>query len=348
MSKEIMVQEALCLPGAKLIDVRSENEYAEATIPGALNLPLLHDEERAAVGTTYKQIGVEDARLLGVEMVSPRVPEIIKEYNDIVCQGPVVVFCWRGGMRSKAVCSLLEAAGIEVYRLVGGYKAYRRYINEYLERSLPHRVVVIHGLTGVGKTEVLHELRQMSLPAVDLEGLANNRGSVFGQIGLDPQPSQKMFESLLVKELAFWEPAGYIVVECESRRIGRIILPVALSEAMKSAVRILAYCSIEARTERIKRIYAGNFAASKEGLKNAVASLAQRVGKKKVAELSQLIDEGDLDEVVQYLLVNYYDPLYRYPSQPDDRYDLNVDTADVHKAAGVIKDYLEHKMRPET
>lgn len=340
MLNEITVQEALALPGAKLIDVRSESEYTEATIPGAINLPILHDSERVQVGTAYRKQGVDDAKLMGLGFVSPRLPQVVKQYQELSQKEPLVVFCWRGGMRSKSVCSVLEATGIPVYRLTGGYKAYRKYVNEYLERPLPHRAAVIHGLTGVGKTEVLYELQRLFEPAVDLEGLANNRGSVFGQIGLAPQPSQKMFESLLVKELAFWEPAGYIIVECESRRIGRIILPAVLVNAMRPGTHILAYCPVEERIQRIKRIYAGNMDNSKGGLKTAIMSLGQRLGKQKVAELTELVDKGRLDEVVEYLLIKYYDPLYKYPSQPSSDYDLNVDTTDVQRAAKTIKEYM--------
>lgn len=342
MFNEITVQEALAMPGAKLIDVRSENEYAEATIPGAINLPILHDSERVQVGTAYRNQGVDDAKQLGLDFVSPRLPQIVKQYQELSNKEPVVVFCWRGGMRSKSVCSVLDVNGVPVYRLVGGYKAYRRYVNEYLERPLPHRVVVIHGLTGVGKTEVLYELQRLFEPAVDLEGLANNRGSVFGQIGLAPQPSQKMFESLLVKELAFWEQTGYIIVECESRRIGRISLPAVLVNAMRSGIHILAYCHIEERIQRIKRIYAGKIDSSKDGLNTAIMSLGQRLGKKKVGELTALVDRGCLNEVVEYLLIKYYDPLYKYPSQPSPEYDLNVDTTDIQRAAKTIKEYMNH------
>lgn len=342
MSREITVKEALALPGAKLIDVRSESEFLEATLPGAVNIPLLKDEERAVVGTLYKHEGVNLARQKGLEFVSPRLPHIIKEFQDISGVGQLVVFCWRGGMRSKSVCSVLESVGIPVYRLVGGFKAYRRYVNEYLNRVLPHKAVVIHGNTGVGKTELLEELEKLALPAVDLEGLANNRGSVFGQIGLEPQPSQKMFDGLLVQELAFWEPRGYIIVECESRRIGRILLPDSLVQAMSSAVRILAYSSIEARTDRIIRIYGGASDKNKTELKAALMSLTQRLGKTKVAELVELLENGHLNEVVGYLLVNYYDPLYRYPNRPTGEYDLCVDTGDMERAAKQIKEFLEN------
>ena len=348
MSNEITVKEALALPGAKFVDVRSESEYAEATVPEAVNIPLLRDEERVSVGAAYKHEGVDTASALGFEIVTPRLSGMIKKFQDLRHDGPLVVFCWRGGMRSKSICSLLESIGIPVFRMTGGYKAYRRYINEYLSGHLLHRTVVIHGLTGVGKTEVLEELRQMSAPAVDLEGLANNRGSVFGQIGMRPQPSQKMFEALLVRELVFWSEVGYIIVECESRRIGRIILPESLAEAMRAGIRILAYCPIDKRIERIKKIYGGESGENRAELKAAIVSLGQRVGKKRVLEFSQMVDAGQTDEVVEYLLVKYYDPLYKYPSQPDQDYDLSVNTSDIRKAAVQIKDFLDHRMQPQS
>lgn len=344
MSNEISVREALELSGAKIIDVRSESEYAEATIPGALNIPLLDNSQRAEVGKLYKQKGAEEARELGLQFVSPKLSGIVRQFSEQAQEGPLVVFCWRGGMRSKSVCSLLESMGLPVYRLVGGYKAYRRYVHEYLTRPLSLKVVVIHGLTGVGKTEVLHELRRMSLPAVDLEGLANNRGSVFGQIGMYPQPSQKMFDSLLVKELALWEAAGYIIVECESRRIGRLILPDNLIEAMRNGIKILAYCPIKIRMERIKRIYSSKnefgLVENKEELKKAIKSLERRIGKQRTTEFCRMVDLGQLNEVVQHLLVSYYDPLYRYPSEPSAQYDLSIDTSDISTAAAKISAVL--------
>lgn len=346
MVQEITIKEALALPGVKFIDVRSESEFSEASVPEAINLPVLTDAQRARVGTAYKHQGVDVARSLGLEYVSPRLPDMVKEYQELAVENPLVVYCWRGGMRSKSMCSLLESMDVPVYRLVGGYKAYRRYVNEYLDRPLPHQVTVIHGLTGVGKTEILEELARLGSPAVDLEGLANNRGSVFGQIGLRPQPSQKMFDGLLVRELAFWEACGNIIVECESRRIGRIILPSSLIEAMRAGIKILAYCPVGERIKRIKRIYAGDYTDNREDLKKAILSLGQRVGRKRVDEFCQQVDEGRLDEVVEYLLINYYDPLYRYPDAPDPAYDLSVDTTDIRTAAEKIHAFLQGKYKP--
>lgn len=346
MFRDITIKEALSLPGAKFIDVRSESEFAEASLPGSINIPILRDEERALVGTTYKKVGTAEAKKLGLELVSPKLPQMISKYQELAKDYPLVVFCWRGGMRSQSICSLLDTMGVPVYRLIGGYKAYRRYVNQYLDRPLPHKVVVLHGLTGVGKTELLKSLREMQLPAVDLEGLSSNRGSVFGQIGMAPQPSQKMFESLLVNDLAQFEDPGYIIVECESRRVGRIILPASLVDGMRNGIKILTYCPVDIRTERIIRIYSSKTEENENALKAAISSLERRLGKNKVAELSCMLDNGQIEDVVKYLLINYYDPLYKYPCQASDDYDFSVDTSDLNRAAEKIRDFLYKVMSP--
>lgn len=339
MVREISIDEAIDT-GAFFVDVRSEGEFAEATIPGAVNLPLLRDEERAQVGTVYKNNGAEKARELGLEFVSPRLPELVREFRDLSRRRPLVVFCWRGGLRSKSVTSVLETMGIPTTRLIGGYKAYRRYVNDYLNRPLPHKIVVLHGLTGVGKTEVLNHFNRIGGSAIDLEGLANNRGSVFGNIGMPPQPSQKNFEGELVAELRRVEASGYAVVECESRRIGRILLPESLIKGMREGLHILLYCSMAHRVQRLVDIYAEGSDMNREQLKAAISSLEQRVGKAKAGELKDMVGEGRFAEVAEYLLREYYDPLYRYPGGPDPKYDLSVDTADPKQAAEEIRDYL--------
>jgi tRNA 2-selenouridine synthase len=339
MVKEISVDEAMNT-GVFFVDVRSEGEFTEATIPGAVNIPRLRDEERARIGKVYKEEGARRARDLGLELVSPRLPALIREFNEISRQGPLVVFCWRGGLRSKSVASILETMGIQAARLIGGYKAYRRYVNGYLSRPLPQKIVVLHGLTGVGKTEVLEHLARIGVSAVDLEGLAHNRGSVFGNIGMPPQPSQKDFEGRLAAELRRVEKSGYAVVECESRRIGRIILPQSLVNGMREGLQILLYCSVDHRVKRLVDIYTAGSDRNRESLVEAISSLEKRLGKAKVTELKDMLKENRFAEVAEDLLREYYDPLYRYPDSPADSYDLSVDSGNPQQAAEKIKEFL--------
>ena len=347
MQREISIEEAID-SGACFIDVRSEGEFAEATIPGAINVPLLKNGDRALVGKVYKEAGPEQARELGLELVCPRLPELIRQIREVSRRCTVVVFCWRGGMRSSSICSVLETMGVPAARLTGGYKAYRRYVNDYLSKPLQHKIVVLHGLTGVGKTDVLQNLDLMGVSAIDLEGLANNRGSVFGNIGMPPQPSQKMFDGLLISELRRVEKTGYAVVECESRRIGRIILPQVMTDGMREGLHLLLYCSVECRVRRLVDIYTGGAGRNRVKLKEAILSLEKRIGRAKSEELTALVEEGGFADVAEYLLKEYYDPLYRYPDGPDDNYDLSVDTVDPQQAAEKIKTFLSLKFNMTT
>ncbi len=167
--KEISMEEVLQVEKLVLVDVRSPAEFTEATIPGAINIPLLDDEERVKVGTTYKQVGTEAAQDLGLQLVAPKLPAMLGQLKELAKHSTLVVFCWRGGMRSKVVYDFAKALDIQTVRLIGGYKSYRRYVNNFLQApALPGAAVVLHGHTGVGKTDILDLLHQKGTGVLDL------------------------------------------------------------------------------------------------------------------------------------------------------------------------------------
>ncbi len=344
MYLDIDVQEALnrAEAGIPLVDLRSHGEYVEATIPGAYNIPLLDNVERSLVGITHKKEGAERARELAMEILSPRLPYFIYAFKQLAAPGKeVVIFCWRGGERSHFAGCLLDAMGFKVYRIRGGYKAYRRYVLAYLDREiLPHRAVVVYGLTGVGKTDILQELKRRGYPVLDLETLAAHRGSVFGKIGQPPSPSQKMFEALIERELRIAENRGFFLVECESKRLGKLLVPDLLLNTMQNGYRILLYASLQARVDRIMRDYAAGPDNNKTALQEAVVRLTKYLGKSKVAELNGWLERGLVSRVVEYLLLHYYDPLYKYPGGPSSRYHLSVNTENLQKAVKEITDFI--------
>ncbi|MBE3587130.1 MAG: tRNA 2-selenouridine(34) synthase MnmH [Thermoanaerobacteraceae bacterium] len=341
MIRDITIEEALCLPDVLLVDVRSEGEYQEATIPGAVNIPLLDNVERALVGTVYRHRGPAEARKLGLELVSPRLSHWIGAFAERAAGRPVVLFCWRGGLRSQFTASILDVMGFNVYRILGGYKAYRRFVNRYLGvERLPLKAVVIHGLTGVGKTRLLAVLAGRGFPVLDLEGLARHRGSVYGKIGLPPSPGQKMFEGLIVQALMAAEGKGIFLVECESRRLGRLLVPPVVLKAMGEGYRVLVYDSLENRVRRIREDYTRAPDGNIPALQQATASLQKYLGTKRVSALNEMLARGEFEQVFAYLLVKYYDPLYQYPDGPSPEYDLCVSTADLPKAADRIGDWI--------
>jgi len=343
MKRDLSVKDALTLENPLFIDLRSESEFNEATIPGAINLPLFSDEEKERLGKVYREAGAAEARLLGLELAAPRLPVLIKTIGEKTRCRPVIIFCWRGGLRSQAVAAVCQLMSIPVYRLEGGYKAYRRLVYNYLwNHELRQEAVVLHGLTGVGKTEILQELKKRKRPAIDLEELASNRGSVFGEIGMSPPVNQKMFEAKLAEELWKYEKFPYLVVECESRKVGRVVLPISLFNKMQNAKRILVYDKIENRVSRLTKIYLGNNAEKEQGkLLRAVESLKERLGKERTEQLKIWIKAQEYDKAIRELLIYYYDPVYRYPDHPHADYDLSVDGGCIEDAASRIEEYLD-------
>jgi len=343
MIKEINVQELITLDHPILVDVRSEGEFTEATIPGAVNLELFDNVERAQVGTTYTQTTPSLARELGLSIISPKLPQLVKKLEELSKKGPLVLFCWRGGMRSKSLATVVELMGIPIYRLLGGYKAYRNQVLEFFQTKLSFQVVVLRGNTGVGKTDLLGQLRAEGYPALDLEKLANNRGSVFGAIGLGNPPSQKKFEGLLYEELVSLSKFSYIIVECESKRIGRVTLPINFYAAMQEGIQVLHYDSLENRVQRLLKEYTSVPNALHE-IGVALERLIKTLGHVKVRELRTLLGTGCLDVFTERLLVEYYDKLYAYPNEPSSEYALYLNYQEPVKALRELECYLDEKV----
>ncbi|WP_027363774.1 tRNA 2-selenouridine(34) synthase MnmH [Desulfotruncus alcoholivorax] len=343
MYQDISIEDALKkMAEIPVVDLRSPGEFREATIPGALNIPLLDNVERAIVGTVHKHEGPGKARDVAMEILAPKLPAFVYSFKEIAPEKKVVIFCWRGGERSHFAASILDAMGFKIFRVTGGFKSYRKHVLQFFEREvLPYRAVVLHGLTGVGKTDVLLELQSQGFNVLDLEGLARHRGSVFGKIGQLPSPGQKMFEALIESELRLVKNNGFFLVECESKRIGKLIIPSSLFNTMSKGINILLYASVQARTERIKRDYStgkdGNLAA----LEAAIKRLAKYIGNRKVVELIALLDNGKINKVIEFLLLNYYDPLYKYPDGPNNDYFLSVNTENLDMAVKEIACFME-------
>lgn len=338
----ISLEEALKLDNPIFIDMRAPVEYADGCIPGAINVPLFDDEQRSQVGLVYRVDGPEQAKQLGLTLVSTKLPDIVKHIRGHHDSGrPVIVYCWRGGMRSKAVVNILDLMGIPARQLVGGYKNYRRHVLESLENfsSLPP-IVVLCGSTGVGKTTLLDLLSRRGVPVIDLENLANHRGSVFGQVGLGRPATAHHFDSALLGELQRLRGQPFILVECESKRIGNVYLPNVLYLAMSRGRKILARASVETRVSRLIEEYLDLCRDNQEAIIASLKMLKKRLGTAKIEKLLTDLAANRVREVVQALLVDYYDPLYGYETAAAADFDFTVDAEDLQQATSRIIDYL--------
>lgn len=324
-----------------VIDVRSPCEHIIENIPGSINIPLLSDEERAIVGTTYKERGELTARRQALSIVSPKMPELADRIISLKRQGhALIIHCWRGGLRSEAVASFLSVVGVDCFRLTGGYKAWRRQVVEdFGEDRYPFQTIVLDGLTGSGKTDVLAALTRCGESVIDLEQLANHRGSVFGGIGLGEQPTQKNFEAALWSALRTLNNASNVFIEAESRKIGRLAVPTFLLARIKESRRVLIEGSLDARCKRIVRDYAGNMQNNQAEADKFLAALRslqplkERVGKRRVEELSDVFACQDYSRFVEGILTEYYDPLYARHIEERKPYDLVVCADDPDEAA---------------
>ena len=339
MIRMINPEEIISLAAPLFVDVRSESEFAEDHIPGAVNLPVFNDQERIRVGTVYHQSSPEEARRIGLQIVAPKLPSLVDAIGQMAPGRQIVLYCWRGGTRSNSLAVVLDLMNIQVYRLQGGYKQFRRLVYDYFSTgNFPFQAAVLHGLTGTGKTEILKNMMADQVGVLDLEGLANHRGSVFGGVGLPAQPSQKYFESLLWYEMEKQSQHHFLVMECESKRIGRLVLPTTLVQAMQAGRHLLVYDSLENRIQRLQGEY--DVVRQKEELLATLMKLKGRLGSGKIQELAAYLQNEAYFPLLKQLLEDYYDPLYDYPDQSSDSFEKSFNAADPQKAAGEVCDYL--------
>ena len=287
-----------------VLDVRSPGEFAQGHIPGSVSFPLFSDEERKTVGTLYKQVGQQDAILEGLKIVGPKLAGFVQEALLLAPAKKIYLYCWRGGMRSGSMAWLLEMAGFEVITLQGGYKAFRNLVLGEVPR-LP-KILVIAGFTGTGKTAVLKELMAKGESVVDLEFIACHRGSAFGRMDGEVQPTQEQFENNLHLELKRHENQQRVWVEDESLRIGDLHLPPALFKQIRQANAIFLDMKKEQRIEELVKLYGAKPA---DQLIAGFKRIAKRLGGLRLKNAVNAIQNGALP-LAASIALEYYDGLY--------------------------------------
>jgi len=296
---------------ASRIDVRSPSEFAEDHLPGAVNLPVLDDEERARVGTLYVQGSAFDARKVGAAIVARNVARIVETYaQDKPRDWEPLVYCWRGGQRSRSLAHVLAEIGWRAHPLDGGYRAYRRHVVASLgtlPQTFDYRVIC--GLTGSGKSRLLAALAAQGAQTLDLEGLARHRGSLLGDLPGDPQPTQKRFESELFAALASLDRARPVYVESESRKVGDLQVPETLLATMRAAPCVRVETPQPLRVELLMAEYA-HFLAAPDLLASRLDRLVELHGTKTIEQWRDAAQRGAFDALTADLLERHYDPVY--------------------------------------
>ena len=327
------LESAQALP---VVDVRSPGEYRQGHIAGAVNIPLFNDEERAAVGTVYVQVGHNEAVLQGLELAGKKMRALCETALTLK-SGQLLLYCWRGGMRSRSMAWLFETAGLSCLVLEGGYKAFRRTVLEDI--AAPRELRILSGYTGSGKTEILAELKKSGQQVIDLEGLANHKGSAFGALGQPPQPSAEHFENLLFAELRKTDKTQPLWVEDESANIGKIPITHTFFERMKHAGMLQVMVPQLVRVQRLLREY-GSYEYPL--LAEAVKKLEKRMGYEKCKRAMELCAAGELAQAAEILL-DYYDNAYEFqisvcPHETITRLDISEGTS-VVEIAQIIMNY---------
>ncbi len=296
-----------CMPqNIPLIDVRSPGEFLQGHIPNAINLPLFNDLERAKVGTIYKQEGHDAAVLEGLRIVGPKMATLVERANELSPSKKLSLHCWRGGMRSNSVAWLLKQAGFQVEVLKGGYKAYRQKVLSELAQPIP--LIVLSGSTGSGKTAILHQLKLLGEQVIDLEGLAHHKGSAFGALGQESQPSVEQFENNLHQVISQFDKSKHSWIEDEARKIGSVFIQDHIWNQLRNAPYINLEIPIYERLDFLVKEY-GQF--GKEELSASILKIQKRLGGQLTKDCLEALESQDLRTVAQNVLF-YYDRSYAY------------------------------------
>jgi tRNA 2-selenouridine synthase len=316
-----------------IIDVRSPSEFSTGHIPGAYNIPLFDDRKREAVGIRYKKDGRIKAILEGLKLSGPSMHLKLEQALKISKEGRLLVHCWRGGMRSEAMAWLFSLGGIETDVLEGGYKSYRHYVLENL--SVNRNMIILGGLTGSGKTHILGYLKDKRHQVIDLEGLANHKGSAFGSLGQLPQPSSENFANLLFDEWKHIDPCRPVWLEDESRNIGTVFMPEEFYLNMQKNPAVILLMNIKTRLPRLIEEYS---CYSSDELVSTVMKISKRLGGDRTKEATEAVQRGDFAKAIEITL-HYYDKAYLFglgKRQGKDIYYINTDTDDIETNAQKI------------
>lgn len=299
------IQEFLNSDTATAIDVRSPGEFRQGHIPSALNVPLFDDAQRHEVGTLYKQAGRSAAMIRGLQIAGENAGRFLQAINELGVDKRCFVHCWRGGMRSEGFTWFLRGCEFEPRRIKGGYKAYRRFVHQCFAE--PRRLIILAGDSGAGKTRILQELRENGQQVIDLEGLANHRGSAFGGIGQPEQPTVEQFENHLFDVWRNLDPQRPIWLECESRSVGKVFLPQPLWDQMGQAPAVFLEVDRAHRVEFLVQEYGD---LPMEEFELAIRKIAKRLGGDRLQAGLQALANNDL-RTFAGIALDYYDRAYR-------------------------------------
>ena len=321
-----------------VVDVRSPSEFSQGHIPGAFNIPLFTDEERKTVGILYKKSGRKEAIKKGFKILASKFSILINDYLSLAEEGRIMLYCWRGGMRSGAVGWLLERYGMQVTVLDKGYKSFRQLIRNYFSNDL--KLYILGGMTGSGKTEMLSELQKKGHQAIDLESIANHKGSAFGALGEDHQPTNEQFENDLLFEFLKLDKRNIIWLENESRSIGKVIIPDELYRQMKESHIFNIEIPLTLRIDRLVNEYSR---FCKDDLIECIQKIKKKIGGKDLLEAQKALEVNNYHKFAAITL-RYYDKTYNYSLQqriPERIIQMHSQSSSPSENVILIEKYLE-------